>query len=116
MRKYALLLVVLLVGCSTGERWSYSQRTYFDTNEYVNPRALGPVRAEDCQTNILYLFPSGKAATATRAIEQARVQRKDTVFLADMTVEKVTRWRFLYSVECIVVTATAYTADPVARK
>ena len=116
VRKYALLLVVLLVGCSTGERWSFSQRTYFDTNAYVNPRKLGSVRAESCQTNVLYLFPYGKAATATKAIAEARVQRQGTVFLADMAVEKVTKVRFLYSIECVVVTATAYTADPVEKR
>jgi hypothetical protein len=118
VNKYALFLIVfgaLLGGCSTGERWSFAQSTYFDTKAYVSPRRLGPVRAESCQTNILYLFPSGEAATASKAIAEARVQREGTVFLADMTVEKITKIRFLYSVECVVVTATAYTADPVAK-
>ena len=116
MRTSALLLIVLLASCSTGDHWSYSRRTYYDTNAYANPKKLGTVQAESCQTNILYLFPSGKAANATDAIAEARVQRADTVFLADLTVEKVTRWRFLYSIECVVVTATAYTADPVEKR
>ena len=119
MRKYAFFLIVfggLCGGCSTGERWAYSQRTYLDNNAYANPRKLGPVRAESCQTSILYLFPYGKAATATKAIAAARTKRQGTVFLADMTVEKITKVRFFYSVECVIVTAIAYTADPVAKQ
>ena len=69
---------------------------------------LGPVEGRSCQTGVLYIFPLGEAPTTAEAISNAKSVREDTGFIADISIDDVTRWGVGYLVKCVVVRATAY--------
>jgi hypothetical protein len=50
----------------------------------------------------------GDQATTDAAISEAKKVFKDTKFIADISIDDETLWKFGYSVQCIVVRATAY--------
>ena len=106
----AILISVSLWGCTTGRQGAFTEKTFIDELKYTDFKRLGPVSGESCQTRVLYTFPKADPPTTAEALSKAKKQFSATVFLADVSVETHIKWYIFYSEECIVVTATAYTA------
>ena len=101
-------LVILLSACSTSLHGSFVTTSYAGEVEHPVATELGPVEGRSCQTRPLYVFASGAPATTDLAIADAKNVHEDTSFIADISIDDETRWRFGYSVQCIVARATAY--------
>ena len=103
-----ILLSALISACTTSLHGSFVTNSYIGEDVEDNPVPLGPVESESCQTRILYLFASGAAPSTSDAIQAAKDQYEDTRYLADISIQEQTKWKFGYSIECISVSATAY--------
>jgi len=73
---------------------------------------LGAVEGKSCQTSALYLIPYADSAATSAAIEDAKKQREGTILLADLAIDDKRWLEFGYSVQCILVSATAYGVAP----
>ncbi len=69
---------------------------------------LGDVEGQSCQTRPFYIFAMGEPATTEEAIRDAKSRIEGMRFMADISIDDETDWNFLYSVQCITVTDTAY--------
>ncbi len=107
-RLISACLAILLSACSTSLHGSFVTASYAGEVEHSAATELGPVEGRSCQTRPLYIFASGDPATTDMAIANARSVHDGTIFIADISIDDETRWRFGYSVQCIVVRATAY--------
>ena len=110
-RAYLLItvcLAILLNACSTSLHGSFVTTSYAGEVEHPAATELGQVEGRSCQTRPLYLFASGDPATTDIAIANAKSVHEGTSFIADISIDDETRWRFGYAVQCIVVRATAY--------
>ena len=112
--KYRRLLLLssllLLSGCNLANHGSFITQTYHSNlggNE-SKPISLGQVEGKSCQTSVLYLIPYGESASTHGAIADAKSRIEGTVFLTDVTIDDKLWLEFGYSVQCIIVTATAY--------
>ncbi|MBL4815667.1 MAG: hypothetical protein JKY74_09310 [Shewanella sp.] len=107
-----LTILVLLSGCNSANHGSFVTQT-FDGAE-ANRGAgvalvkLGKVEGKSCQTAILYLIPFDESASTHRAIEDAKSKIEGTALLADISIDDKLWVEFGYSVQCILVSATAY--------
>lgn len=104
----AIVLSILLTGCSTSLHGSFAAISYIDKSAGKSSKAIGPVRGESCQTRVLYLFPVGPATSTSEAIQAAKKQYQGTNYIADISIDDRTNWKFGYSVQCITVDAIAY--------
>ncbi len=104
----SVCLVILLSACSTSLHGSFVTTSYAGEIDQSGAAELGPVEGRSCQTQPLYLLAWGPEATTNSAIADAKSVHEDTRFIADISIDDETRWRFGYSVQCIVVRATAY--------
>lgn len=100
--------ILFMTGCSTSLHGSFVPYTYAGTTEQTSATELGRVVGHSCQTQPLYVLAIGAPATTDAAINDAKNQVSGTKFLADLSIDDETEWRFLYSIQCIVVRATAY--------
>ena len=107
-RFVSVCLAMLLSACSTSLHGSFVTTSYAGEPEHPAATELGPVEGRSCQTRPLYVFASGDPATTDMAIANARSVHEGTSFIADISIDDETRWRFGYAVQCIVVRATAY--------
>jgi len=101
-------IVVVLGGCATALPGNFVARSYVGELDYSSVTELGPVEGRSCQTRPLYIFASGDPASTHGAIEAAKSVFEETSFIADISIDDETRWGFAYSVQCIIVRATAY--------
>ncbi len=110
-RAYRLItscLAILLSACSTSLHGSFVTTSYTGEVERPSATELGPVEGRSCHTRILYIFPRSHAPTTDEAIANAKSVHEGISFIADISIDDETRWRFGYAVQCIVVRATAY--------
>ncbi|WP_223292858.1 MULTISPECIES: hypothetical protein [Shewanella] len=113
MKNRCLLLLstlLLLSGCNLANHGSFIAQTYhsnFDGGE-KELVALGLVEGKSCQTSAVYLIPYGESASTQGAIADAKSRIEGTVFLTDVAIDDKLWLEFGYSVQCILVTATAY--------
>jgi hypothetical protein len=56
----------------------------------------------------LYILAVGDQATTEAAIADAKKEYEDAKFIADISIDDETIWKFGYSIQCIVVRATAF--------
>lgn len=104
----SVCFVILLSACSTSLHGSFVTTSYAGEIERPVAAELGPGEGRSCQTQPLYVLAWGPQATTDSAIADAKSVHEDTRFIADISIDDETRWRFGYSVQCIVVRATAY--------
>ena len=102
------VVILFLTGCSTSLHGSFVPYTYAGTSERTSETELGSVVGKSCQTQPLYILAMGDPATTDGAINDAKNQISGTKFLADLSIDDETEWKFGYSIQCIVVRATAY--------
>ncbi|MCK5361837.1 MAG: hypothetical protein KAR22_02650 [Gammaproteobacteria bacterium] len=100
--------ILFMTGCSTSLHGSFIPYTYAGTTERASATELGAVVGHSCQTQPLYVLAMGDPATTDAAINDAKNQISGTTFLADLSIDDETEWKFAYSIQCIVVRATAY--------
>ncbi|WP_220744906.1 hypothetical protein, partial [Shewanella colwelliana] len=107
--KFSVLLAscLVLLGCNTAKHGSFIDKTFSSVSSN-GLLWLGKVNGYSCQTNILYVFPKGEAASTHKAIEDAKQQLPKTVLLTDVAIDDRFEIGVGYSVQCILVTATAY--------
>jgi hypothetical protein len=98
----------LMASCSTALHGSFIPYSYADEVAPSSTKELGPVVGRSCQTQPLYILATGDPATTDAAINDAKKQIDGTRFLADLSIDDETEWKFPYSIQCIVVRATAY--------
>ncbi len=103
-----MLLSMTMFGCTTGIHGSFAEKTFTDNEIIGKYKKLGETEGESCQTKLLYVLPQSSPPDTTEAINNAKAQYKDTVFLADMTIDNNSKWHFLYSKDCIIARGTAY--------
>ncbi|WP_299792616.1 hypothetical protein [uncultured Shewanella sp.] len=87
----------------------------FVANDGLEERGLtnlGPVEGRSCQTAALYFIPQGESTSTKAAIEDAKKQRAGTLFLSDVSIDDKLWLEVGYSVQCILVSATAYGVAP----
>ena len=103
----------LLSGCSTSLHGSFIAQSYANpgdsdhTDSEITAK-IGSVEGRSCQTQPLYILALGDPATTDAAIKDAQNKIEETRFLADISIDDETAWSIGYSVQCIVVRATAY--------
>ena len=102
------LALASIAGCSTALHGSFVTSSYAGDPQGREAELLGPVEGKSCQTQPLYLLAAGEQATTDSAIEQAKAVYPDSSFITDISIDDETEWLFGYSVQCIVVRATAY--------
>ncbi|MCX2982052.1 hypothetical protein EYC98_14410 [Halieaceae bacterium IMCC14734] len=101
-------LLMALGGCTTSLHGSFVTSSYPGAMTGSPAEKLGLVEGRSCQTQALYLFANGEPPTTEQAIKDAKSERADTRFIADISIDDEVRWGFGYSVQCIVVRAMAY--------
>ena len=104
----AIIFLTWLSGCTTSFHGSFIAESHVDSAARSLAKELGEVEGRSCQTRILYLFAAGDPATTDKAIEDAKSKYDQTLFIADIAIDDEVKWYFPYSVQCIVVRATAY--------
>lgn len=100
--------ILFMTGCSTSLHGSFVPYTYAGSTQPRSATELGAVVGRSCQTQPLYVLAIGDPATTGAAVDDAKSQIKGTTFLADLSIDDETEWKFMYSIQCIVVRATAY--------
>jgi len=103
-----ICLFVLISACSTSLHGSFVTTSHVGPDGLQDAMELGVVEGRSCQTQPLYILAIGDQATTNMAIENAKNVFSDTSFIADISIDDETLWRIGYSVQCIVVHATAY--------
>ncbi len=103
----SLILLVCLSGCNLANHGSFVTQS-FHLNDGSVPQLLSKVSGESCQTSVLYFIPYGESASTANAIADAKSKVAGTQFLADITIDDEFWFEFGYSVQCIIVSATAY--------
>jgi len=98
----------LLGGCTTSLHGSFIAHSMIDQESLGSAQELGNIEGRSCQTRLLYVLAKGDPATTDEAIEDAKSQLGQTRFIGDISIDDEVKWSFLYSVQCIVVRATAY--------
>ncbi len=78
-----------------------------DSSHETSLTTFGEVTGESCQTSILYLLPSGEQVATKEAISNAFAQIPNTIQLANISIDDQLKIGVGYSVQCIVVSATA---------
>jgi len=116
-KKLTLLVVApifLLTGCNLANHGSFVTQTFSSTDwaEEQTLTRLGPVEGKSCQTAALYFIPQGDSTSTNAAIADAKGQRAGTLLLADVSIDDKLWLEFGYSVQCILVSATAYGVAP----
>lgn len=106
----SLILLALLSGCNSANHGSFVSNSYNvpATEKGSSLVALGKVEGKSCQTAVLYLLPYEDSASTHLAIEDAKSKREGTVLLGDISIDDKLWVEFGYSVQCILVNATAY--------
>jgi len=109
-----LVSLLLLTGCNLANHGSFVTQTFVANNEIEQQGLtnLGPVEGKSCQTAALYFIPQGDSTSTSVAIADAKEQREGTIFLTDVSVDDKLWLEFGYSVQCILVSATAYGVAP----
>lgn len=105
---FILACLLLVSGCSTALHGSFIEQSYAGQDTSGTARELGHVEGRSCQTQPLYVLAIGEPATTDAAIKDAKAQLEQTRFLADISIDDETEWSIGYSVQCIIVRATAY--------
>ncbi|WP_229814702.1 hypothetical protein [Shewanella hanedai] len=112
---YTLLVsLLLLTGCNLATHGSFITQTYLADTDLITATQdqpmskLGVVGGESCQTSVLYFIPYGESAATYKAIEDAKNQIEGTLLLTDISIDDKLWFEFGYSVQCILVSATAY--------
>jgi len=107
-RIIAICLLILINGCSTSLHGAFVATSYAGEFKHTAPEKLGPVEGRSCQTMFLYIFPQGNSPVTDEAIVNTKKAYEDTRFIADISIDDETNWKFGYSIRCVVVRATAY--------
>ena len=112
MRSFVLLISIIismlfLISCSTGFHGTFTPNTHIN-EEHADAVLLGPVTGKSCQLRVFYIIPSGPAASTDEAIQSAKEQYEGTKYLIDVSIDDRVEWKFGYSIQCIIVDATAY--------
>ncbi len=109
-----LVSLLLLTGCNLANHGSFVTQTFVGSNEIEEQGLtnLGPVEGKSCQTAALYFIPQGDSTSTNAAIADAKRQREGTLFLTDVSIDDKLWLEFGYSVQCILVSATAYGVEP----
>jgi len=101
-------IVIVLGGCTTSLPGNFVPTSYVGNLNYSTVTELGPVEGRSCQTRPLYIFAHGDPASTHGAIEATKSVFEEARFIVDISIDEETRWGFGYSVQCIIVRATAY--------
>ena len=104
----AVCLAISLNACSTSLHGSFVATSHANPDDLQSASKLGPVEGRSCQTQPFYLLAIGDQATTDAAITDAKKVYGDAKFIGDISIDDETLWKFGYSVQCIVVRATAY--------
>lgn len=100
----------LLSGCNLANHGSFHPQSYLaeDKGGEESRVSLGQVEGKSCQTSALYFIPLGEAASTDSAINDAKSKITGTEFLTDISIDDKLWVELGYSVQCILVNATAY--------
>ena len=104
----AVCLAISLNACSTSLHGSFVATSHASLDDLKSASKLGSVEGRICQTQPLYVLAVGEQATTEAAIADAKKVYGDAKFIADISIDDETVWKFGYSVQCIVVRATAF--------
>ncbi|WP_394205393.1 hypothetical protein [Shewanella waksmanii] len=102
-----LLLLGGLSGCNIASHGSFIASSNINSSNEESLTVLGEVTGESCQTSILYVLPSGEQVATKEAITNAFEQIPNTLQLADISIDDQLKIGVGYSVQCIIVSATA---------
>ena len=104
----AVCLAITLNACSTSLHGSFVATSHASPDDLQSASNLGPIEGRSCQTQPFYVLAIGDQATTDAAIADAKKVYGDTKFIGDISIDDEILWKFGYSVQCIVVRATAY--------
>ncbi len=102
-------LVVLAAtsgGCTTYQYAKNVKMVAFE-DDVTTGRAVGPVRGEDCQGNILGI-PLGERPSLDRAFAKARKDNGQLRYMNNVSTEKTGFEAVVYGQRCIAVKGTGY--------